>query len=163
MILFHSSESWWKIVGNFLRVRTKTVGKYSCTSKFSEFIVGTRRINSICMSKKCSVPLILEYCVIRSGWRSFPSTLFTVNTLSRIYTDLNSLLFCKSYLFLAVFFSIVTGGIVLLLRRKNVTFLFFSQKFSLCSKQQHVIVVTFSQFEYGNMLLTSGRHGILLL
>jgi hypothetical protein len=33
------------------------------------------------MSKKCYVTLILEYCVIRSGWRSFPSTLFTVKDL----------------------------------------------------------------------------------
>ncbi len=49
-----------------------------CASKYSILIVVTRRNTSLCLSKNSSVPLILEYCVIRSGWRSFPSTLFTV-------------------------------------------------------------------------------------
>jgi hypothetical protein len=34
-------------------------------SKYSISLVETRRINLISMSKKCSVTLILEYCVIR--------------------------------------------------------------------------------------------------
>ncbi len=47
-------------------------------SKYSVFFVGTRRINAIFMSKKFSVPLTSESVYIRSGWRSFPSTFFTV-------------------------------------------------------------------------------------
>jgi hypothetical protein len=86
---------WFLIIG-ILRKISKIVGKLwpsGCLlrsgrmenrrkipliSKYSVIIVGTRQINLIWMSKWFSVPLILEYCVIRSSWRSFPSTLFTV-------------------------------------------------------------------------------------
>jgi hypothetical protein len=80
---------WWhfsfsfvgKLNGNCWKVDGKlSENSAECQrpSKYSIFIVGTRRINLISMSKKCSVTLTLEYCVIQSGWRSFPSTLFTV-------------------------------------------------------------------------------------
>jgi hypothetical protein len=72
---------WFSLVGKLSENCRKIVGKFRWVpmpSKYSIFIVGTHRINLISMSKKCYVTLILEYCVIRSGWRSFPSTLFTI-------------------------------------------------------------------------------------
>ncbi len=87
-ISFSIAETWRnisKIVGKLWprgclpkSERTENRWKIPLISKFSVTNVKTRRINLICMSKKCSVPLILEYCVILSSWRSFPSTLFTV-------------------------------------------------------------------------------------
>ncbi len=85
LILILSSESWRKMVGKLMENGRKVDGKLSenfrqvpMPSKYSIFLEETRRINLISMSKKCSVTMILENCVIRSGWRSFPSTLFSV-------------------------------------------------------------------------------------
>ncbi len=58
--MIHSSESWRKIVGKLLRGRTKNRREIPMISKYSVFVVGTRRINSICMSKKFSVTLTSE-------------------------------------------------------------------------------------------------------
>ncbi len=67
------SESRRKMVGKL----TENCQKISPSANVLK-IFYLRRINLISMLKKCSVTLMLEYCVIRSGWRSFPSTLFTV-------------------------------------------------------------------------------------
>ncbi len=53
-------------------VRSERRRKISLISKYSVFIVGTRQINSIFMSKKVFRPPYKWVCYIRSGWRSFP-------------------------------------------------------------------------------------------
>ena len=59
-------------------IRQINYRKISLISKYLVFIVGTRRINSIFISKKFSVPLTSESVTPgQAGW-SFPSTFFTV-------------------------------------------------------------------------------------
>ncbi len=49
-----------KIVGKLLHGRTKNRREIPMISKYSVFVVGTPRINSIFMSKKFSIPLTSE-------------------------------------------------------------------------------------------------------
>ncbi len=58
--MIHSSESWWKIVLKLLCGRTKNRCEIPMISKYSVFVVGTRRINSTFRSIKFSVPLTSE-------------------------------------------------------------------------------------------------------
>ncbi len=60
LLMIHSSESRRKIVGKLLCGRTKNRREIPMISKYSVFVVGARRINSIFMLKKFSVPLTSE-------------------------------------------------------------------------------------------------------
>jgi hypothetical protein len=60
LLMFHSLESWRKIVWKLLHGRTKNQREIPMISKYSVFVIGSRLINSIFMSKKFSVPLTSE-------------------------------------------------------------------------------------------------------